>query len=201
MIIVTAGVRSSARPGYAEHDVARAPSRCPCSPPRSARVRCDSASGLVTHHRHGADVAARRHALRNSRIIPSVPRVARSPCWVCARQLSGVLPPSSSHGQSAIPSPWMMTYFIAIGHRSPGFSASFAMSGSTTMVSLEIFQRRVGIFKAVAGQRADDDRAGLELAGGRRRTSEVPRPMPPTRALRRRRPPRSAGTLRGFPRR
>src|SRR5689334_3041611 len=44
---------------------------------------------------------------------PSSPREAIKSMLGLRAASSGVLPPSSSHGQSAMPSPWMMTYFKA----------------------------------------------------------------------------------------
>ena len=79
---------------------------------------------------------------------------------LCAAS-SGVLPPSSSHGQSAMPSPWMMTYFISV---SMSLENLIYIRLDHDGVA-EVFHRGVGILEAMAGERADHDRAGLDTAG------------------------------------
>src|SRR5208282_1859410 len=93
--------------------------------------------------------------------IPSVPRVAsKSMLGLCAAA-SGVLPPSSSHAQSAIPSPCMMTYFIVLLLALEDFQHFRDVRFDHDCIT-QVFQRRVRILQAVAGERAHDDRARLE---------------------------------------
>src|SRR5271170_7138262 len=83
--------------------------------------------------------------------IPSVPRVAsKSMLGLCAAA-SGVLPPSSSHAQSAIPSPCMMMYFIALIVTAPNFFSISDLGWDYLQAKLETLQfRTVEIWPTLA---------------------------------------------------
>src|SRR5271163_2563678 len=125
------------------------------------------------------------------RVRPSVPRDAmRSILGLCAAS-SGVLPPSSSHGQSAMPSPWMMTYFnvspplkanVSLDVDSVvAVSANPANAGRNSVVQnledlrdvrldqdriAQVFHGGIRILQAMPGERADRYRPRFEAAAG-----------------------------------
>src|SRR6266852_1312514 len=60
---------------------------------------------------------------------PSSPRVASRSMLGLLAASSGVLPPNSSQGQSAIPSPWMITYFMVFANYPPHLTLSQGSTG------------------------------------------------------------------------
>src|ERR1700687_5832465 len=115
---------------------------------------------------------------------PRSPRVASRSMLGLLAASSGVLPPNSSHGQSAIPSPWMITYFMVVanypftypvspwgGLAQPGLRLfrvpSPALENLQHLADIgldhdriaEILKRRVGVLQPMTGESAYHDRA------------------------------------------
>src|ERR1700682_3609342 len=115
---------------------------------------------------------------------PSSPRDAIRSMLGLRAASSGVLPPCSSHGQSAMPSPWIITYFNAgpplkvllslkdraglLLRRSAWPTRERALSALEDLEDLrnigldddriaEVLHCSIGVLQAVTGERADHD--------------------------------------------
>src|ERR687888_386616 len=109
------------------------------------------------------------------RVSPRMPREAMWSRFGVRAYSSGVFPPSSAIGSSAMPSPWRTTYFIAASVH----PTSATDLGSGTLVQLQhgrqpaevggngerglgVRDRRVGVLEPVPGEREDEDVARPE---------------------------------------
>src|SRR5207247_3411903 len=97
------------------------------------------------------------------RVSPRMPREAMWSRFGVRAYSSGVLPPSSAIGSSAIPSPWRTTYFIAttdlVQLQNGGQPGGVGGDGER---GLGVGDRRVGVLEPVPGEREHEDVARPE---------------------------------------
>src|SRR5207247_8143585 len=86
------------------------------------------------------------------RVSPRMPREAMWSRFGMRAYSSGVFPPSSAIGSSAIPSPWRTTYFIALVQLQHGGQSGEV--GGNGERGLGVGDRRVGVLEPVPGQGA-----------------------------------------------
>src|SRR6266481_3167963 len=84
------------------------------------------------------------------RVSPRMPRAAMWSRFGMRAYSSGVFPPSSAIGSSAIPSPWRTTYFIALVQLQHGGQPREV--GGNGERGLGVGDRRVGVLEPVPGQ-------------------------------------------------
>src|SRR5881396_3044397 len=89
------------------------------------------------------------------RVSPRMPREAMWSRFGMRAYSSGVFPPSSAIGSSAIPSPWRTTYFIALVQLQHGGQSGEV--GGNGERGLGVGDRRVGVLESVPGQGEHED--------------------------------------------
>src|SRR5256886_9245522 len=89
------------------------------------------------------------------RVSPRMPREAMWSRFGMRAYSSGVFPPSSAIGSSAIPSPWRTTYFIALVQLQHGGQSGEV--GGNGKRGLGVGDRRGGGLEALPGQGEHDE--------------------------------------------